>query len=55
MSRRSSKRGSDPNEIKKPHHKTTEAKESVPLDGSSSISSSSDKEEESVHVATDSG
>ena len=55
MSRRSSKRGSAPHEIEKPHHKTTEAKESVSSDGSSSVSSSSDKEEESVHVAADSG
>ena len=55
MSRRSSKRGSAPHEIEKPHHKTTEAEESVSSGDSSSVSSSSDEEEDSVHGAADSG
>jgi hypothetical protein len=55
MSRRSPKRGSAPHEIEKPHHKTTEAEESVSSGDSSSVSSSSDEEEDSVHDAADSG
>ena len=41
MSRRSSKRGSAPHKIEKPHHKTTGSEESMLSDGSSSVSSSS--------------
>ena len=55
MLRMSSKKGSIPHEIKKPHHKTTHAEESVASGDSSSVSSSSDKDEDSVHDAADSG
>jgi hypothetical protein len=55
MLRRSSKRGSAPQEIEKPHHKTTGSEESASSDDSSSVSSSSGEEEESVRDASASG